>query len=98
MIWSAIDPIESRNPERLLHLRTYSTSLFHEQNHRILWKLLPPAPVEKNALRRYLNFAESLVITLDMALGDELGAKLAPLFYLTGVTYDPGTTVREELK
>ncbi|MBC7742873.1 MAG: hypothetical protein H7061_11800 [Bdellovibrionaceae bacterium] len=50
-------------------------SLFHEQNHRIIWQLLPPAPKDRLAFRRYLNFAESLVVTLDLALGDELGAK-----------------------
>ncbi|MBC7420779.1 MAG: hypothetical protein H7328_08625, partial [Bdellovibrio sp.] len=48
-------------------------SLFHEQNHRIIWRILPPAPIEKEAFRRYLNFAESLVVMLDLALGDALG-------------------------
>jgi hypothetical protein len=98
LIWSATDPIESTNSENLLKLRTYSSSLFHEQNHRIIWKLLPLAPSEKNALRRYLNFAESLVITLDMALADHLGPQLASLFYLTGVIYDPGTFVAQEVQ
>ena len=102
LIWTATDPIEKKSPRRLekhlLELITYSTSLFHEQNHRIIWKLLPPPPSSPAGLRRYLNFAESLVVTLDMALGDELGPKLARGFYLSGVTYDPGTTVRKELK
>lgn len=97
LVWSALDPIESKNLERLLTLRTYSSNLFHEQNHRILWELLPSAPLEKTEIRKYLNFAESLVITLDMALGDQLGPELSSLFYLTGVTYDPGTSVRHEL-
>ena len=96
-IWCALDPVESRNPNRLLILRSYCSSLFHEQNHRILWKLLPSPPSSPPALRRYLNFAESLVITLDMALGDQLGPQLATLFYLTGVTYDPGSTVYREV-
>jgi len=98
LIWLATDKIESKRPSQLLVLRTYCSSLYHEQNHRILWKLLPSAPKDKIALRRYLNFVESLVIILDMALGDELGECLASLFYLTGVIYDPGTSVRSELK
>ena len=102
LIWVATDPIEKKSPLRrekhLLELITYTTSLFHEQNHRIVWKLLPPPPSDKGGLRRYLNFAESLVITLDMALGDQLGPKNARGFYLSGVTYDPGTTVRQEIK
>lgn len=98
LIWAATDPRESRNPARMLGLRTYSSSLFHEQSHRILWRMLPPPPVGSGpGLRRYLNFVESLVITLDMALGDELGPGLAATFYLSGVTYDPGTDVREGL-
>ena len=102
LVWVATDPIEKKSPARrekhLLELITYSTSLFHEQNHRIIWKLLPPPPSAAASLRRYLNLAESLVITLDMALGDELGPKSARGFYLSGVTYDPGTTVKQEIK
>jgi hypothetical protein len=49
-----------------------SISVFHEQNHRIIWRLLPPAPKEERDLIRYLNFAESLVVMLDLALGDEI--------------------------
>ena len=102
LIWVATDPIEKKSPARrekhLMELITYTTSTFHEQNHRIVWNLLPPPPSNTAALRRYLNLAESLVITLDMALGDELGPKTARGFYLSGVTYDPGTTVRQEIK
>lgn len=97
LVWSATDPIEKKNLTRLMELRTFTSSLYHEQNHRILWQLLPPAPREDEALSRYLNFAEALVITLDMALGDELGMEVSAPFYLSGVLYDPGTTVREEL-
>jgi hypothetical protein len=97
VIWAATDPIESQNYERLLELRTFSSSLFHEQNHRLLWSLLPYASAKNFGLNRYLNFAESLIIISDMALGDQLGPGLASLFYLTGVTYDPGTSVRQEL-
>jgi hypothetical protein len=52
-------------------------SLFHEQNHRVIWRLLPPAPTEQKDLSRYLNFAESLVVCLDLILADQLGKKLS---------------------
>ncbi len=81
---------------RYLDLRSSVTSLFHEQNHRILWKLLPPCPRDADGQRRWLNFAESQVVVLDMALGDELGPELAQACYQVGVTYDPGTRVRQE--
>lgn len=94
MLWAAIDPIERKNANHLLTLRTYVGSLFHEQNHRTLWTILPPPPKDAEGIRRYLNFAESLVISADMALGDELGPKIARKLYLTGTIYDPGTDVR----
>lgn len=65
-------------------------SLYHEQNHRVLWRLLPPAPKEERDLCRYLNFAESLVVMLDLALGDELGPKLSPVFERMKVIYRSG--------
>lgn len=64
-------------------------SLFHEQNHRILWRLLPPAPEEQRDFCRYLNFAESLVITLDLALGDEIGPEHSPVFEKFKAIYRP---------
>jgi len=68
----------------------HAISLFHEQNHRIIWRLLPPPPSEKAELRRYLNFAESLVVMLDIALGDEAGSKLSPAFERMSVLYRSG--------
>jgi hypothetical protein len=65
-------------------------SIYHEQNHRVLWRLLPPAPKEERDFCRYLNFAESLVVMLDLALGDELGARSSPLFERLKVIYRPG--------
>lgn len=98
LIWTATDAREAKDPkrcqERILQLRGFIATLYHEQNHRTLWHLLPPAPLDRAGVRRYLNFAESLVITLDMALGDELGPRISSLFYLLGVTYDPGTEMR----
>ncbi len=95
MIWTATDPLENR--ETLFQLRTYCTSVFHEQNHRILWSLLPPPPSKESELRMYLNFAESLVVATDMALGDELNYYSSRLFYLTGVIYHSGTYAHQEL-
>jgi hypothetical protein len=97
LIWMATDPAESRQSDGLLGLRTWTTSLFHEQNHRTLWALLPPPPSSRKGVRKYLNFAEALVIATDMALGDELGPELARMFYLVGTVYDPGTEVRAEI-
>ncbi|NUN05777.1 MAG: hypothetical protein HUU57_08445 [Bdellovibrio sp.] len=65
-------------------------SIYHEQNHRILWRLLPPAPTEAVDFCRYLDFAESLVVTLDLALGDELGKNLSPVFEAVKAIYRPG--------
>lgn len=65
-------------------------SLFHEQNHRILWRLLPPPPTDQRNFYRYLNFAESLVVTLDLAFGDELGKKNSATFERLKMIYRPG--------
>lgn len=71
-------------------VRFNEISLFHEQNHRVVWRLLPPPPTEERDFCRYLNFAESLVVTLDLALGDELGKKLSPVFESMKVIYRSG--------
>lgn len=65
-------------------------SLYHEQNHRIVWRVLPPAPSEERDLQRYLNFAESLVVTMDLALGDALGKDLSNTFERLRLIYRPG--------
>lgn len=81
--YEVADPVEEvRSLSRFNEI-----SLYHEQNHRIIWRLLPPAPQEKEDLRRYLNFAESLVVILDLALGDELGVKNSKVFERMKVIY-----------
>ncbi len=70
--------------------RFNTISVFHEQNHRILWRLLPPAPKDERALSRYLNFSESLVVMLDLALAEEIGPKLSPSFERMKVIYRTG--------
>ena len=102
LYWSARDPLERKNPavslERILELRSWCAPVFHEQTHRLLWKFLPGPPQDQRSIHRYLNFCESLVVATDMALGDFLGERLSRIFYLTGATYDPGTSSRKSLR
>ncbi len=84
------------NDDALVSLRNCVTNVFHEQNHRLLWHYLPPAPAKSAELRRYLNFAESLVIAMDMAQADELGPWMAEKLHRVGVAYDLGSTLRQE--
>jgi hypothetical protein len=92
LLWFKDFSHDVADPDREIEalVRFNEISLFHEQNHRILWRLLPPAPKEKRDFCRYLNFAESLVVMLDLALGDELGRKLSPVFDRMKVIYRPG--------
>lgn len=96
LLWTATDPGEPA--ERLLDLRTFTTSVFHEQVHRLLWRFLPPSTTDSDSIRRYLNLAESLVVMTDMMLSDTLGPGLAKQLYLTGALYDPGTSVRRTVR
>lgn len=92
ILWFKDHYQEVADPRSYLQtMSSYSAiSLFHEQNHRIVWRHLPPAPTEQRDVCRYLNLAESLVITLDLALGDELGSRLSPLFEKYKSIYRPG--------
>lgn len=92
LLWFKDHSQEVADPQAFLSaISCYSgISLYHEQNHRILWRLLPPAPKEVMDFWRYLDFAESLVVTLDLALGDEIGRKLSPLLEDLKVIYRPG--------
>lgn len=88
----------SLKPQKdLFNLRPYTTSLFHEQNHRILWNFLPSTPNHASSIRRYLNYVESLVVVTDMALSDSLDLTIAEALYLIGSIYDPGTPIRKTL-
>ncbi|MEN9722765.1 MAG: hypothetical protein RJB38_751 [Pseudomonadota bacterium] len=88
LIWTATDRSE---PDcRLEDLRTYTTSVFHEQNHRLLWRFLPPPERGQEFERRALNFCESLVVVTDMVLSDRLERKISHALYLSGAIYDPG--------
>ncbi|UYL09730.1 hypothetical protein B9G69_003970 [Bdellovibrio sp. SKB1291214] len=92
LLWFKDHSHELADPDKELEAlgRFNEISLYHEQNHRVLWRLLPPAPKDATAFRRYLNFAESLVVVLDLALGDELGKKHSPIFEDLKVIYRSG--------
>tara|TARA_B110001454_G_scaffold219204_1_gene252272 strand:- start:87065 stop:87985 length:921 start_codon:yes stop_codon:yes gene_type:complete len=92
LIWFVQNRDDVTDPEKEIESITRFTeiSVFHEQNHRVIWRLLPPAPSEQHDLRRYLNFAESLVVILDLALGDELGVKYSREFEEMRVIYRAG--------
>jgi hypothetical protein len=92
LLWFKDHSHELADPDKELEAlgRFNEISLYHEQNHRVLWRLLPPAPKDATGFRRYLNFAESLVVVLDLALGDELGKKNSPIFEDLKVIYRSG--------
>jgi hypothetical protein len=92
MLWFKDNFDDCVDPEAELQalIRFSDISLFHEQNHRVLWQLLPPPPTAQRDFLRYLNFAESLVVMLDAALGDELGKKQSPVFERMKVIYRDG--------
>jgi hypothetical protein len=95
LMWFKDHVHEVADPEAEMKalIRFNEISIFHEQNHRVIWRLLPPAPKEKRDLSRYLNFAESLVVTLDLVLGDELGGKVSDVFERLKIIYRPAGTV-----
>lgn len=67
----------------------HDISIYHEQNHRIIWKLLPPAPTDRQNLRRYLNFAESLVVAMDLALADQVSPEISKACERMNLFYRP---------
>lgn len=67
----------------------HAISIFHEQNHRLVWQLMPKAPTDKINLRRYLNFSESLVVMLDLALADQINPKVSKALENMSLLYRP---------
>lgn len=92
LVWFRDRHHEVADPEDEVHAlaRFNEISLFHEQNHRVIWRLLPPVASAERDVGRYLNFAESLVVMLDLALGDELGAKVSTVAERLKVVYRTG--------
>lgn len=76
-------------------LRSLTTNVFHEQNHRVLWSFLRSrsvyCPTSRAVAPRFLNLAESLIVILDFALGDQLGVRKSRELYAAGVIYSPGS-------
>lgn len=72
----------------------HAISIFHEQNHRIIWQLMPKAPTDKINLRRYLNFAESLVVMLDLALADQINPKVSKSLERMSLLYRPAGSAK----
>lgn len=93
--WALTDKLQKKDKKHFETVRSFVTSVFHEQNHRILWRFLSDhhfaCPSSKGAAHRYLNFVESLVVMIDWALGDELGPKLGHEIYFKGPIYNPGS-------
>lgn len=79
-------------------LRFNEISVFHEQNHRILWRLIPPPPHDLRSFNRYLNFAESIVVALDIALGDQLGIDTSEAFERLHLIYRSGALDQESIE
>ena len=100
MLWFMQHSNEVANPDaEVKALKQFNeNSLFHEQNHRVIWHLLPRPEKGRARLRRYLNFAESLVVTLDLALGDQLGRKLSGPFERMNLIFRPAGQDRWHLK
>lgn len=79
-------------------LHFHAISIFHEQNHRIIWQLMPKARLDKTNMRRYLNFAESLVVMLDLALADQINPQVSKALERLSLLYRPaGNTKIQKL-
>jgi hypothetical protein len=91
VLWFSKNPqfgIDAEEEMKALQ-RFTDVSVFHEQNHRVIWHLLPAAPADRMGFRRFLNFAESLVVTLDAALGDEVGGETSEMMFRLNLLYRP---------
>jgi hypothetical protein len=90
--------VKAFDPLVLKAMKESITAIYHEQNHRILWHLLPPPGPRRKAFKRYLHFAESIVVALDTACSNELGRSLGLVFNQCGVLVTIGNrTVFEQV-
>ena len=100
--WSLRDRLQKKDHAHIAMVRSFTTGVFHEQNHRILWRHFSDQKIDcpQRALEacRFLNCAESLVIILDMALADELNSKLAKHLYSVRGIYQSGAEFMRLLK
>ena len=77
--------LKAFDPLFLKTMKETITPIYHEQNHRILWNILPPPGPDYRTFKRYLHFAESIAVALDAACSNELGRPLGQIFNLCGV-------------
>lgn len=101
--WAIQDRRQTRNSDYFNQLRLFTTNLFHEQSHRILFSFLrangyrfdsrESTPDLYQRLFSFMNFCEALVVTMDYALGDQLGLRAAQRYYEYGVLYSPGSDI-----
>jgi len=100
--WSRTDRLQKKDFAHFEQVRSWITGIYHEQNHRILWKFLRGkklfCPSEREAAYRFLNLTESLIVILDMALGDELSARRANSLYLERGIYNGGSPYFRKVK
>jgi hypothetical protein len=89
VLWCArSSKISRQERERADFLFECVTPLFHEQNHRILWRVLPAPANESDACwRKYLVFCESVVVALDYLISMELGKGVGDFFGRVGCLY-----------
>jgi hypothetical protein len=95
LVWvtSSSTFLRAFDPLMLKNMKETITPVFHEQNHRVLWKILPPPGPNFRAFIRYLHFAESIAVALDASCSNELGHPLGQIFNLCGVLANFGDRI-----
>ena len=89
LLWEASNKNKDSD-QQIWKKKQFIVNLFHEQNHRILWNLLPKTRHNQDQYFKLLNFAESLVIATDIALAHQLDKKICYFFYISRMTYQTG--------
>lgn len=83
--------------DQLETLRGFVTSVFHDLNHRILYRTLVPTKAEKSfeSVKFYLAMVESLAMIRDVQLSSDLGPMSSPLMWLNVIYKSFKTPVLE---
>jgi len=102
LAWSLSDPVQRKDRAHLEQVRAWMTGVFHEQSHRILWHHFKAekifCPQVRSHAYRFLNLVESLVIILDMAVGDELDSRTGNALYSLHGIYNPGSAFMRKIR
>ena len=100
--WSVTDRLQKKDSKHFDQIRSFVTNIYHEQNHRTLWNHFRKkgiyCPQTRAEAYRFLNLVESLVVILDMALGDELSKSAAYSLKQMNVIYDSGVDFMRKIK